>query len=228
MEPGYGLHARIAGVRPLLHVRALPSAEGYGGVPATPRLPKTSSFCPSGCERRCPGRSQGWCFVNSMADLFHQRVPFDFIFEAFSVMQEAASKRGHVFQVLTKRPGRVVGWWEAYREHFPEGWPPNVWIGTSVESQKYTPRITVLARLPAPVRFVSAEPLLEPLKLTEWLDSSALQWVIVGGESGAGARPMDRGLGAGSARSIDECWRGVLSPAAWGRSEQARRGCGHH
>ena len=130
-------------------------------------------------------------FVNSMADLFHQRVPFDFIFDAFSVMQEAAAKRGHVFQVLTKRPGRAVGWWEAYGERFPEGWPPNVWIGTSVESQKYAPRITVLARLPAPVRFVSAEPLLAPLELTQWLESGALQWVIVGGESGARARPMD-------------------------------------
>ena len=130
-------------------------------------------------------------FVNSMADLFHQRVPFEFIFQAFSVMQEAASKRGHVFQVLTKRPGRAVGWWEANAERFPDGWPPNVWIGTSVESQKYAPRLTVLARLPAPVRFVSAEPLLEPLELTEWLGSGALQWVIVGGESGSGARPMD-------------------------------------
>lgn len=130
-------------------------------------------------------------FVNSMADLFHQRVPFDFIFEAFSVMQEAAANRGHVFQVLTKRPGRAVGWWERYGERFREGWPPNVWIGTSVESQKYAPRLTVLARLPAPVRFVSAEPLLAPLELTEWLEGGALQWVIVGGESGAGARPMD-------------------------------------
>ena len=106
-------------------------------------------------------------------------------------MQEAAAKRGHVFQVLTKRPGRAVGWWEAYGERFPEGWPPNVWIGTSVESQKYAPRLTVLARLPAPVRFVSAEPLLAPLELTQWLESGALQWVIVGGESGARARPMD-------------------------------------
>ena len=114
-------------------------------------------------------------FVNSMADLFHQRVPFDFIFDAFSVMQEAAAKRGHVFQVMTKRPGRAVGWWEAYGERFPKGWPPNVWIGTSVASQKYAPRITVLARLPAPVRTVSAEPLLAPLELTQWLESGALQ-----------------------------------------------------
>ena len=118
-------------------------------------------------------------------------MPFDYIFDTFSVMQEAAAKRGHVFQVLTKRPGRAVGWWQAHAERFPDGWPPNVWIGTSVESQKYAPRLSVLARLPAQVRFVSAEPLLEPLELTEWLEGGALQWVIVGGESGAGARPMD-------------------------------------
>ena len=130
-------------------------------------------------------------FVNSMSDLFHHRVPFDFVFEAFQVMREASSQRGHIFQVLTKRPGRAVAWWNAYAERFPDGWPPNVWIGTSIESQKYAPRLTVLERLPAPVRFVSAEPLLERLELTPWLERGALQWVIVGGESGSGARAMD-------------------------------------
>ena len=75
-------------------------------------------------------------FVNSMADLFHQRVPFDFVSETFDVMRKAASERGHVFQVLTKRPGRAVAWWNEYEKCFPEGWPPNIWIGTSVESQK--------------------------------------------------------------------------------------------
>ena len=78
-----------------------------------------------------------------------------------------------------------------YKQHFPAGWPPNVWIGTSVESQKYAPRLTVLSRLPAPIRFVSAEPLLEQVDLRPWLDSGALQWVIVGGESGHHARPMN-------------------------------------
>ena len=74
---------------------------------------------------------------------------------------------------------------------FPEGWPARIWMGTSIESQKYTPRLTVLARLPASIRFVSAEPLLERLDLTEWLEEGVLQWVIVGGESGSGAREMD-------------------------------------
>ena len=130
-------------------------------------------------------------FVNSMADLFHPDVPFDFIYDTFSVMRDASDQRGHIFQVLTKRPGRAVGWWEEYKNRFPEGWPDKVWVGTSVESQKYAPRLTVLRRLPAKVRFVSAEPLLEKLDLTDWLEDGTLQWVIVGGESGPKARTMD-------------------------------------
>ena len=74
---------------------------------------------------------------------------------------------------------------------FPTAGPARIWMGTSVESQKYTPRLTVLARLPAPIRFVSAEPLLDRLDLTEWLEQGVLHWVIVGGESGVGARTMD-------------------------------------
>ena len=144
-------------------------------------------------------------FVNSMADLFHPEVPFEFIYDTFSVMRDAADQHGHVFQVLTKRPGRAVGWWEEYKSRFPEGWPDNVWIGTSVESQKYAPRLTVLGRLPAKVRFVSAEPLLECVDLTEWLEDGTLQWVIAGGESGPKARPMDlewaRGLQEQSERA---------------------------
>lgn len=132
-----------------------------------------------------------YVFVNSMSDLFHKEVPFDFITDVFAVMQAAATKRGHVFQVLTKRPGRAVAWWNECNGKFPDGWHPNIWMGTSVESQKYAPRLTVLERLPAPVRFVSAEPLLERLDLTPWLERGAVQWVIVGGESGVGARPMD-------------------------------------
>ncbi len=129
-------------------------------------------------------------FVNSMADVFHPSVPFSFVDEMFSVMDEAASKHGHVFQVLTKRPGRAVAWWQRRRQLLTDDWPPNVWIGTSVESQKYAPRLTVLARLPAPIRFVSAEPLLERIDLSPWLSVGTLQWVIVGGESGPCARGM--------------------------------------
>ena len=129
-------------------------------------------------------------FVNSMADVFHPHVPFEFAYEMFSVMQRSAEERGHIFQVLTKRPGRAAAWWEKYEPQFARGWPSNIWMGTSVESQKYAPRLSVLARIPAPVRFVSAEPLLGPLDLSPWLDAGVVRWVIVGGESGPGARPM--------------------------------------
>lgn len=129
-------------------------------------------------------------FVNSMSDVFHPRVPYEFVSEIFDVMRESSAERGHVFQVLTKRPGRAVGWWERHRGRYGGVWPAGVWIGTSVESQKYAPRITVLSRLPAAVRFVSAEPLLGAVDLSRWLDAGAVQWVIAGGESGPAARPM--------------------------------------
>lgn len=127
-------------------------------------------------------------FVNSMSDLFHPKVPFEFISQVFDVMRQADQ---HIFQVLTKRPGKAAGWWEQCGKHEFGEWPSNVWIGTSVENQKYAPRLTVLGRIPADVRFVSAEPLLGPLDLTHWLENDTLQWVIVGGESGSRARPMD-------------------------------------
>ena len=130
-------------------------------------------------------------FVNSMSDVFHPHVPYDFVYRMFDVMRRAGDQSGHIFQVLTKRPGRAVAWWREFRHDFDDLWPANVWIGTSVETQKYAPRITVLARLPAPVRFVSAEPLLDAIDLRHWLDSGDVQWVIAGGESGAAARPMD-------------------------------------
>ena len=130
-------------------------------------------------------------FVNSMSDVFHPKVPFDFVTEIFDVMCTAAAvQRGHIFQVLTKRPGRAVAWWDRNQDRYGGVWPAGVWIGTSVENQKYAPRITVLARLPAPVRFVSAEPLLGAVDLREWLRSGDLHWVIAGGESGRAARPM--------------------------------------
>ena len=130
-------------------------------------------------------------FVNSMSDVFHPRVPYEFINDIFDVMCEAAEQRGHVFQVLTKRPGRAVGWWQHNQARYSGVWPDGVWIGTSVENQKYAPRITVLARLPAAVRFVSAEPLLGAVDLQSWLDAGDVHWVIAGGESGPAARPME-------------------------------------
>ena len=130
-------------------------------------------------------------FVNSMSDAFHRDIPDAYLLRMFQIMEQSIERFGHVFQVLTKRPGRAVAWWQRYQEHFPRGWPENIWLGTSVENQKYAPRLTVLARVPAPVRFVSVEPLLGPVDLTQWLADDCLSWVIVGGESGQRARRLD-------------------------------------
>ena len=130
-----------------------------------------------------------------MSDPFHPSVPYDsvpsdFISNIFDVMR-SAGERGQVFQVLTKRPGRTVAWWKRNEDSYEGTWAEQVWIGTSVESQRYAPRISVLARLPAPIRFVSAEPLLEAVDLRSWLHVGDVQWAIVGGESGSSTRPMD-------------------------------------
>ena len=137
-------------------------------------------------------------FVNSMSDLFHPDVPDEFIIDVFGVMAQAAQ---HTFQVLTKRPqrmARLLGW--ARREVSWLSRPlPNVWLGTSVENQRYADlRVPHLLATPAAVRFLSAEPLLGPINLrSQWLELTAFEqgpgvdWVIVGGESGARAREME-------------------------------------
>ena len=171
----YALYPRLKGM----------AVKGYGTAPNDVQLLPERLQLPMSWKK--PRR----VFVNSMSDLFHSRVPFEFVFEMFKVMQQAAEQKGHIFQILTKRPGRAVAWWKQFEGQFPDGWHPNIWIGTSVENQKYAPRLTVLARLPAPIRFVSAEPLLEQIELTPWLSDGTLKWVIAGGESGTGARPMN-------------------------------------
>ena len=161
------------------------------GVPGYEEGPTEVRMMPDRLEAPLRWTRPRRVFVNSMSDVFHPRVPYDYVSNIFDVMREAADRRGHVFQVLTKRPGRAVGWWERNRERYGGAWPDGVWIGASVENQRYAPRIEVLARLPAAVRFVSAEPLLGPVDLRRWLDSGKLHWVIAGGESGHRARPMD-------------------------------------
>ena len=118
-------------------------------------------------------------FTCSWSDFFIEEAR-PWLSEAWEIMRRTPQ---HTYQVLTKRPGLMAAWAD---EH---GWLPNVWAGTSVESAKYLPRLDVLARVPAQVRFVSAEPLLEPLDLRPWLQGGC-DWVITGGESGPGARPM--------------------------------------
>jgi protein gp37 len=156
-------------------------------------------------------------FVNSMSDLFHDQVPVDFIARVFSVMAKASQ---HSFLILTKRPERMLEllggeafWWKvcslrpsafADRELAGPGNPlPNVWLGVSIENRRFIHRADVLRETPAAVRFISAEPLLGPLMVYEepqdgypawdWsrsLNLVDIDWLIVGGESGKGHRPM--------------------------------------
>ena len=157
---------------------------GYELEPDTVQLLESRLEQPLGWTR--PRR----IFVNSMSDLFHWRAGDEFLLRVFGVMFRAAERNGHTFQVLTKRPGRAVGFWKKYQEQLG-AWHPNVWAGTSVEKQKYAPRLTVLERLPAGVKFCSAEPLLGPLDLEQWLGEDRINWVICGGESGPDPRPME-------------------------------------
>jgi protein gp37 len=143
-------------------------------------------------------------FVNSMSDLFHSDIPDDFVAKVFVTMALTAQ---HTYQVLTKRPRRMAHLLateefeqlmarelvDQGRSSFEYDWPlPNVWLGTSVENQEWADkRIPLLLEAPAAVRFLSCEPLLGSVDLTDYLDTEgALHWVIVGGESGPGYRPM--------------------------------------
>jgi protein gp37 len=125
-------------------------------------------------------------FVNSMSDLFHRDVPEEFIERVARVMEQA---KWHTFQVLTKRPERMQNLLKTRLAFAAE--LPNVWWGTSVENRKHgLPRMDLLRNTPARVRFLSVEPLLEDLGE---LNLEGIDWIIVGGESGHGARPMDSG-----------------------------------
>ena len=149
-------------------------------------------------------------FVNSMSDLFHEDMPLEFIQRVFGVMNRCPQ---HTFQVLTKRPERA---WELSAE---VKWTANIWMGASVENQQVVPRIEELRHTGVLVKFLSVEPLLGPIP---HLPLTGIDWIIVGGESGPGARPMSPEW----ARSIrDQClaasvpfffkqWGGVNKKAA--------------
>jgi protein gp37 len=128
-------------------------------------------------------------FVNSMSDLFHARVDTGFVARVWAVMAQTPQ---HTYQVLTKRPERLTRVLAPVRESLrPDVWPlPNVWLGTSIESDGYVHRADHLRAAPAQVRFLSLEPLLGPLPS---LRLTGIDWVIVGGESGRGHRPVDAG-----------------------------------
>ncbi|MEN6572066.1 MAG: phage Gp37/Gp68 family protein [Anaerolineaceae bacterium] len=142
-------------------------------------------------------KNPGRVFVNSMSDLFHPDVPFSYIDDVFGVMTGCPK---HTFMVLTKRPERMLEWSKQYYLPGASG-SENVWLGVTAENQKAADeRIPLLLETPAAVRFVSAEPMLGPVDLSKylfadpsrpnWARLNMLQWVICGGESGPGARPM--------------------------------------
>lgn len=135
---------------------------------------------PERLEQPLRWRRPRMIFVNSMSDLFHEHVPVTFIKRVFEVMARAEQ---HTFQVLTKRPGRMASVLHGIQ---PDPLP-NVWLGTSIELDKYVWRADHLRRAPATVRFLSCEPLLGPLPS---LQLQGIDWLIVGGESGVRARPM--------------------------------------
>jgi protein gp37 len=162
------------------HCYAETFAERFRGVPGHPfeqgfdlRLVPSALDLPKGWRR---GRL---VFVNSMSDLFHDEVPLAYIRKVFAVMRESPQ---HQFQVLTKRAERLE---ELSAKLL---FAPNIWVGVSVETQEYAWRIDHLRRVPAAVRFLSVEPLLGPITK---LELKGIDWVIVGGESGRGARAMD-------------------------------------
>jgi protein gp37 len=165
-------------------------------------------------------------FVNSMSDLFHKDVDPLFIGRAFNVMARCPQ---HTFQVLTKRPKRmsrvVDAYYEVVRDDLAKPYP-NVWLGTSIESDDYVWRADHLRAASAAVRFISAEPLLGPLPS---LNLDGIDWLIVGGESGEGHRPIeadwvrdlrDRCLDAGVAFFFKQ-WGGIR-PKSGGRELDGR------
>jgi protein gp37 len=165
-----------------LHCYAETFSERFRGVPGHPfEQGFDLRLVPEALELPLRWRAPKRIFVNSMSDLFHEDVPDDYILSVFDVMRRATH---HVaFQVLTKRSQRLA----AMAPRLP--WPENVWVGVSVESARVLSRVADLQSVRgAAVRFLSVEPLLGPIPA---LPLAGIDWVIVGGESGAGARPMD-------------------------------------
>lgn len=161
------------------HCYAETFAERWRGIP---RHPYEQGFdlrlWPARLEQPLRWRRPRMIFVNSMSDLFHERVPDSFIKQVFEVMVRAEQ---HTFQVLTKRPERA----RALASELP--WPSNVWMGVSIENRRFVYRADILRAIPASVRFISAEPLLGPL---DGLNLAQIDWLIAGGESGPRHRPV--------------------------------------
>ncbi|MGE0688615.1 MAG: DUF5131 family protein [Dehalococcoidia bacterium] len=188
-------------------------AERFRGVPGHPyEMGFDLTLRPERVRQPLGWKKSKLIFVNSMSDLFHEDVPDSFIKDVFSTMKEA---HWHRFQLLTKRPERLVAM--KGELDFPE----NLWVGVSVENQRWTSRVDELRKVPAQVRFLSCEPLLGPLRL----DLTDIHWVIVGGESGHGARRMDPAW-VRSIRDQCRCARTAFFFKQWGAYDEAgaRRG----
>ncbi|OEG62203.1 MAG: hypothetical protein BHK79_02860 [Halanaerobium sp. MDAL1] len=133
-------------------------------------------------ERPIDWKKPKCIFVNSMSDLFHKEVPLTFIKRVFNTMNQAD---WHIFQVLTKRSNRLL----ELNEQLP--WAKNIWQGVSVENNKYISRIDDLSKTDAKTKFISFEPLIGEIDVKS-IDLSNIDWVIVGGESGPGSRPIKK------------------------------------
>lgn len=169
-------------------------AERFRGVPGHPYEQGFDlKLWPDRLEMLLRWKEPKMIFVNSMSDLFHEHVADEYIQRVFEVMIRADH---HIFQVLTKRSERMMRWTRQNYRLANEKLngrpllPKHIWLGVSVENQKYTTRVAHLQKTPARVRFLSLEPLLGPIELSASL-LRGIHWVIVGGESGQKARPMN-------------------------------------
>jgi protein gp37 len=177
MEPGYWLYEDQPWMQELLRAPDGAAAACYGQ--ARYRNNFAVTLQPDILDQPLKWSPPRKIFVNSMSDLFHDDVSLEFIRRVFDVMGKA---NWHTFQILTKRSERLV----ELAEQLP--WHDNIWMGVSVENSDYTYRIGHLRKVPAFVRFLSIEPLLGPISR---LPLEGIHWVIVGGESGPGARDVD-------------------------------------
>jgi len=161
------------------HCYAETFAERFRGVPGHPYEQGFDlKLWPDRLEAPLRWRRPRTIFVNSMSDLFHPGIPDDYLQRVFEVMEAA---HWHVFQILTKRHERLA-------ELAPDlPWPSNLWMGVSIENRRYVQRADYLRKVPAAVRFISAEPLLGSL---ETLHLEGIDWLIAGGESGPHHRPV--------------------------------------
>jgi protein gp37 len=199
-----------------LALTRLAGKAGYPGLPWTPENAAANvSLRPERLRKPLTWREPRMVFVNSMSDLFHELVPWEYIDQVFDVMEQAER---HTFQVLTKRPERMRA--------LARPALPNVWLGTSIENDRFVGRADYLREAPAAVRFLSLEPLLGPLPS---LDLNGIDWVIVGGESGPDHRLVnpdwvrdirDRVVAAKAAFFFKQ-WGG-LTPKSGGRSLDGR------